>query len=280
MTRSPDHPIPIPPDHPASTWPAEPKSCFLQPGEVHIWRVSLAQPEPVVARCRELLPPAEIARANRFYFERDRRRFLVSHGMVRTVLGRYLALKPLELRFGEGPKGKPDLVPEQNPLGLTFNLSHSGEFALMGVASKLIMGIDIEVIRVDFGGQEIAERFFSPYEVATLLSLPQDQRAEAFFYCWTRKEAYIKAQGEGLSLPLDSFDVTFAPGTEPALLRVADHPNEVARWKLYDIDVGPGYKAALMIEGKQHHLRYFDWQGPSPHSLAEPQPKSHHGDIA
>ncbi|HEV2987693.1 MAG TPA: 4'-phosphopantetheinyl transferase superfamily protein [Candidatus Angelobacter sp.] len=248
---------------PDSPWLSSPEPFFLQPEEVHIWRVNLVQPDPVIARCRELLPPDEIARAERFYFERDRRRFLVSHAMVRTVLGRYLALEPLEVRFVQGEKGKPDLVPEQNSLGLTFNLSHSGEFALMGVSIQLIMGIDIELIRTDFGGQEIAERFFSQYEVATLLSLPQHQRAEAFFYCWTRKEAYIKAQGEGLSLPLDSFDVTFAPGTEPALLRVADHPNEVARWKLYDIDAGPGYKAALMIEGKQHHLRYFDWQGPS-----------------
>ena len=232
--------------------------------EVHIWRVGLMQSEAVIARCRELLPADELARAERFHFDRDRRRFAVSHAMVRHVLGRYLALHPQEFRFVLGPKGKPEIAPEWNSLGLKFNLSHSGEFALMGVSIKLTMGIDIEAIRPDFGTQEIAERFFSHYEVATFLSLPQHQRVEAFFYCWTRKEAYIKAQGEGLSLPLDSFDVTFAPGTEPALLRVAEDANEVARWKLYNIDSGSGYKAALMIEGKQHHLHYFDWQVPSP----------------
>src|SRR5205807_5525186 len=121
-------------DHPIAAWPAPPAELSLAAGDVHIWRVGLLQPDPVIAACRALLPGDEIARAERFYFERDRCRFLVSHGMVRTVLGRYLALQPLGLRFGQGAKGKPDLAPEQNPLGLTFNLSHSGEFALMGVA--------------------------------------------------------------------------------------------------------------------------------------------------
>jgi len=249
-------------DQPIAAWPTPPAELSLAAHEVHIWRVGFVQPSPVIAACRALLPAEEIARAERFYFERDRRRFLVSHGMVRTVLGQYLGLKPKQLQFIHGPKGKPDLAPEWNALGIRFNLSHSGDFALMGVSPGLVMGIDIEQIRIDFGGQEIAERFFSRFEVDTLLSLPEHQRAEAFFYCWTRKEAYIKAQGDGLSLPLDSFDVTFAPGTEPALLRVAEDPKEVARWKLYNIEIGPGYKAALMIEGKEHRLRYFDWQPP------------------
>jgi len=245
-------------------WSVPPENLGLASGEVHIWRVGLMQSEAVVERCRALLPADEIARAERFHFARDRRRFAVSHGMVRNVLGRYLGLKPQEIRFIQGPKGKPEIAPEWNSLGLRFNLSHSGEFALMGMASKLIMGIDIEEIRPDFGTQEIAKRFFSRQEVTTLLSLPPDQQVEAFFYCWTRKEAYIKAQGEGLSLALDSFDVIFAPGSEPALVRVAEDPNEVARWKLYDINACPGYKAALMIEGKQHRLHYFDWEATSP----------------
>lgn len=249
-------------DPPIAAWPAPPEQLSLAAHEVHIWRVNLMQPAPVIACCRALLPEDEIARAQRFYFERDRRRFVVSHGMVRTVLGQYVGLEPKQLKFIHGPKGKPDLAPEGNALGTRFNLSHSGDFALMGVSPGLVMGIDIEQIRADFGGQEIAERFFSRLEVDTLLSLPEDQRAEAFFYCWTRKEAYIKAQGDGLSLPLHSFDVTFAPGTEPALLRVAEDSKEVARWKLYNIEIGPGYKAALMIEGKEHHLQFFDWQPP------------------
>ena len=256
MTRSPNHPIPL--------WSEPPENFSLAVDQVHIWRASLMQSEAVIARCREMLPADELARADRFHFDRDRRRFAVSHAMVRQVLARYLTLGPQELRFVLGPKGKPEIAPEWNSLSLRFNLSHSGEFALMGVSLNLTMGIDIEEIRPDFGTQEIAERFFSPYEVGTLISLPQHQRVEAFFYCWTRKEAYIKAQGEGLSLALDSFDVTFAPGAAPALLRVAEDPKEVARWKLYNIDSGPGYKAALMIEGKQHYLQYFNWQVPSP----------------
>jgi 4'-phosphopantetheinyl transferase len=240
-------------------WTAPPEALALRAAEVHIWRVDLAQDDGVIARCRQLLPPDEIARADRFHFSRDRRRFAVSHAMVRDVLGKYLSLKSQELRFVEGPKGKPDLHPELNTLGLKFNLSHSGEFALLGVAAGLIMGIDVEEVRPDFGTQEIAERFFSMSEVETLRALPEHQKTEAFFYCWTRKEAYIKAQGEGLSLPLDSFDVAFAPGVTPALLRVAEDPKEVSRWSLYDIRPGPGYKAALMIEGQHHDLRYWEW---------------------
>lgn len=225
--------------------------------EVHIWHIGLAAEQDVIRACRKLLSADEVERADRFYFERDRRRFAIARGAMRQILGKYVNRTPEELKFSYGSKGKPDLSEPSDTI--TFNLSHSDEKALLAVARGLTLGVDIEFIKLDFGGQEIAERFFSQYEVNTLLGLPVEQRAQAFFSCWTRKEAYIKAVGEGLSLPLDSFDVAFAPGVSPALLRVAASANEVSRWRMYDIAVPQEYKAALVVEGREHRLRQWQW---------------------
>jgi 4'-phosphopantetheinyl transferase len=229
----------------------------LDSHEVHIWQIGLAAEDDVIRACRKLLPADEVERADRFYFERDRRRFAIAHGAMRQILARYVNSAPEQLKFSYGSKGKPDLAEPRDTI--QFNLSHSDEMALLAVARGLILGVDIEFVKPDFGGQEIAERFFSQYEVNTLLGLPAEQKPQAFFSCWTRKEAYIKAVGEGLSLPLDSFDVAFAPGVSPALLRVAASADEVSRWRMYDIAVPQEYKAALVVEGREHLLRQWQW---------------------
>lgn len=231
----------------------------LSSREVHIWHIALLQDDATVAECRKILFEDETQRADRFYFERDRRRFTVAHAALRQVLSRYLEVTPGEIKFSIGPKGKPDLVDVETQQ-IRFNLSHSGEIALLAVARGQCLGIDVEFIKTDFGGEEIAERFFSRNEVKTLQALPADQKPAAFFSCWTRKEAYIKAVGEGLSLPLDSFDVAFAPGAAPALLRVDADAGELTRWSMYDIPVPPEYKAALVIEGREHLLKEWTWK--------------------
>ena len=233
----------------------------LPPGEVHLWRVHLLQPAPVVQRCRDLLAPDELNRADRFYFDKDRNRFTIARAMLKTVLGNYLKIQPRQVQFIYGPQEKPDLRPEINPSGFKFNLSHSGEYALLAVTPGLEVGIDIEQFRPDFGTQEIAERFFSAEEAGILCALPEEEKVEAFFKCWTRKEAFVKALGGGLSIPLDSFDVAFAPRTQPALLRVARDPQETRRWTVYDLDAPPGYAAALIVEGREHILRFWEWSG-------------------
>jgi 4'-phosphopantetheinyl transferase len=230
----------------------------LEKSQVAIWHIPLAQNDATIRACRSLLPPDEIERADRFYFEKDRRHFAVAHGALRQILARYTGADPREIEFSFGSKGKPDL---KSPVDtIKFNLSHSGNLALLAVTREAILGVDVEFIKTDFGGQEIAERFFSRHEVSTLLALPMEERAHAFFSCWTRKEAYIKAVGEGLSLPLDSFDVAFGPGIHPALLRVEASAEELLRWRLYDIEVPPEYRAALMVEGRQHQLQQRQWK--------------------
>lgn len=246
------------------TWAMPADINGLSFNEVHLWRVHFIQPEAAIRSCRALLAVDERTRADRFHFEKDRNRFTIARAMLRNVLGRYLKISPEQVGFTYGPQEKPDLKPELNPRNFRFNLSHSGEYALLAVTPGLEVGVDIELFRPDFGTQEIADRFFSPREAQILLALPAEQRVEAFFKCWTRKEAYVKALGGGLSIPLDSFDVAFAPGTTPALLRVAGRPEETARWKLYNLDAAPNYAAALLVEGEEHQLKFWDWNGTLP----------------
>jgi 4'-phosphopantetheinyl transferase len=132
----------------------------------------------------------------------------------------------------------------------------------LALAKGLELGADVERINVEFATEDIARRFFSAMEVQTLCALPSGERGQAFFSCWTRKEAYIKALGGGLSVPLDSFAVAFAPGIPPALLQVQASPAEVERWSMYNIEPGEGYKAALVVEGQGHRLQHRRWNCP------------------
>lgn len=178
---------------------------------------------------------------------------------MREILGRYAGFAAKDLRFSYGSKGKPELAGGPKESGIKFNLSHSSELALLAVTQGLTVGVDIEWLKPDFATDDIAERFFSAIEVQTLQSLPASQRAEAFFSCWTRKEAYIKALGDGLSVPLESFAVAFAPGVPAALLHVKVDSQEVERWSMYNIEVNEGYKAAMVVEGKNHRLKQIEW---------------------
>ena len=178
---------------------------------------------------------------------------------MRQIVSRYAGLAPQHLRFSYGIKGKPELSPGEKRCGIEFNLSHSSDLALLAITHGLPVGVDIEWMDAQFATDEIAARFFSASEVQILRALPNACRTEAFFSCWTRKEAYIKALGEGLSVPLDSFAVAFAPDMNPALLHVTLDPGEVKRWSMYNVEVRYGYKAALVVEGKNHHLRQREW---------------------
>jgi 4'-phosphopantetheinyl transferase len=222
----------------------------LPPDEVHVWRTSLDLPQEAFAPLSELLSPEEAERAARFRFERDRRRFVVAQGTLRRLLARYTGQAPAELLFERGPWGKPSLVsPEGGAASVRFNLSHSGELALYAVTRAREVGVDVERVRPDTAIERLASRFFSPVEAAELLSLPEPSRRRAFFDCWTRKEAVMKAVGRGLALGLDQFDVTLRPGEPPRLRRTAWDPADATRWALHVIEVPDGYAGALAVEG-------------------------------
>ena len=233
-----------------SIWSSPPAELSLQTGEIHVWRLELEQP---VERFIELLDADELSRANRFHFEKDRKHFAVARGSLRLLLGRYLDRDPKQLQFTYGPFGKPALPGLGSP---RFNMSHSHGIALYALTEASDIGVDVEYVRADFTSDDIARRFFSPFEVQSLCGLPTEERVESFFRCWTRKEAYIKATGRGLSQPLDGFDVTLGPGESAALLRTDDGSH--GRWSMANIEVGPGYAGALVVEGPVTKIRYWD----------------------
>jgi 4'-phosphopantetheinyl transferase len=243
-------------------WQTSPQNLSLLHDEVHVWAASLNQPSLVVSRMLWELSQGERARAGHFHALKDRNRYVVAHSVLREILGRYLNLAPAEVRLCALHDGKPALAPELRGDQLEFNLSHSHEVALIAVGKGRRIGIDVEYIRAELLGEEIAERFFSPLEAALLRSLPQGVRLAAFFTGWTRKEAYIKARGVGLRKPLDQFAVVIAPGQPAALLHDEADPHAALRWSLRSLDVGQEYAASVAVEGQDWCMCGWLWQEP------------------
>lgn len=232
----------------------------LAADEVHLWRVKLeaaAREEPANEPWSALLSADEQARAMRFHFARHRQYFTATRAILRRVLAAYLETDAKALSFAYGPKNKPALGAEHAESALAFNVSHSGDMALFAFTRSRLLGVDVELIRCDFDTAAIARRFFSAAEQSQLAELDPEQRHEAFFRCWTRKEAYIKAIGEGLSLPLDQFDVSLKPDDHNALLATRPNQLEAKRWSLRDVAAGPGYVAALCVSGTDWKI--IDW---------------------
>jgi len=252
-------PAPIPPSAPAVWSPAPSRRPGLDAASVHVWRIALAVPDAEQAERAAVLAPDERARAARFHFERDRRRWTAARGAVRAVLEGYAGVPAASLAFRVGPHGKPALDGPAARAGLEFNVSHSGDLALCAVTHARAVGVDVEAIRPDFATGEVARRFFAPAEVAALEALPSGERVEAFFACWTRKEAYLKGRGTGIALGLDRFEVSLAPGRPAALLATHDEPAAAARWRLVALAPGEGYAGALVTDGP---ARLVCWQWP------------------
>lgn len=222
--------------------------------KVHLFSTSLDEWQPQTFR--GLLTDDEIARSERFKFDRDRHRFVVGRGLLRCVLAGYVGGDPAALRFRYTKYGKPLL---DDP-GLSFNLSHSEDRALLAVAPGFEVGVDVEVMNSSLADEAVAERFFTRREVADLNAVSPGDRTSAFLTCWTRKEAYIKARGEGLSLPLHDFEVTLRPGEEPRLRWTAWSSSEPRTWRLVDVSAEDGgYVAAVAARSLSVGIRRCDF---------------------
>lgn len=236
-------------------WNQPPANLDLQPQHVDVWRVSLNVEPDSVKQIESTLSADETERASKFQFDKDKYRSIIARGSLRDILSRYLNCKPNEPIFSINKYGKPAL----DNFKMEFNVSHSGDFVVIAVTQNRRVGVDIERVRQGISSHVIAKQYFSKAEVDELRSLPIEQRETAFFTCWSRKEAYIKAHGLGLSLPLESFDVSLTPN-EPAILR-ATRPDEkeATRWTLMSFEVNSDYGSAVAVEGHGVELRLWDW---------------------
>lgn len=238
-----------------SAWLPPPPQPALGHGEAHVWRAMLDMSEVERRRLEGSLSPDEHRRSIRFRRPVDRQRFVAAHGVLRAILSRYLQVGPSQLAFRYGVHGKPALA----GAGLNFNLSHSGPLALYAVSGQGPVGVDVERMEAGIECEELSARFFSLREHAALRLLPPETRREAFFACWTRKEAFLKACGGGLSLPLDDFDVSME---QPArLLGVRGALRVGGPWWMQDCAAGPGYAAAVVGEGPPVRVVRWQWAG-------------------
>jgi len=215
----------------------------LEPGVIQIHRVKLEASEEIIAAFEGFLCLDEIEHARRFRFPWLRSRYILARGALRLFLANYLNAQAREIRFDYGQQGKPRI----HDAGLEFNISHSESIALMAFSRECEVGVDVEIIRPMADLDGLAQRFFHPAEVAELRSLAPEAQQEAFFVCWTRKEAYLKAGGEGLSIPLDSFRVTLSDSPQIVVTKNEQRSRRACR--LWDLSSRPDYAAALAYRG-------------------------------
>jgi 4'-phosphopantetheinyl transferase len=227
-------------------------------GRVDVWRICLDEPRKAGFE-GSVLSPDEIARAGRFHFEKDRIHFTQCRSALRSLLAGYLAIPASEIRFEYLSSGKPQLAAGQNPRALQFNVSHSANMALIAIGSEHRLGVDIERIRGDVDTTSLAERFYSLRERAGLQALPEHLRLPGFFACWTRKEAFLKATGDGLSFPLADFSVTTHPDLDPELEEINGNTEAGKQWFLADLSVVEGCRATVAIECSDSRLATYAW---------------------
>src|SRR5574341_1468311 len=224
-------------------WPQPPAELPALERSVHVWATRLDDDSVDLGRAREILSADERERAERFKLDRDRRRYLIAHAALHGILSRYLTLSSESMSFDHGLNGKPRLSQALMLTRVQFNLSHSNEMALVAVTRRGEVGVDIEYVKENFEFQEIAEQFFTAKEVAAMRTLPAELQRQAFFKCWTSKEAFLKAKGTGLSGKLDEVEIILTTTQEVQITA------SVPGWSLAELDPVNGYEAALVVEG-------------------------------
>jgi 4'-phosphopantetheinyl transferase len=222
-----------------------------------VWLVRFERAAPALSRLEAVLSDAERERASRFRFEAHRARFITRRGALRELLASYAGAVPRSIRFGHASHGKPFLDPPSVTEDVRFNASASGDVGIVAVTVAREIGVDIEAEREITDAPDIVRRFFTARERSEIESLPESERNRAFLACWTRKEAYVKAVGLGLSMALSDFDVTVLPD-EPATLRASAH-GDAGRWTMREVAVPAGYLGAIVVEGAIDEVRVLDW---------------------
>jgi len=243
----------------SSTWNPPPAGLVLQPGEVHVWRVFLDNYASHLPVLRASLSEDERTRAARFHFEHHQVHFTVGRGLLRSILARYLGQEPARLRFEYGCNGKPSLAVPLGRQSLQFNLSHSHGVALFALAFGQELGVDLEQVRPIRDAEQIAKSYYTPREHALLRELSGPRKEEAFFKCWTCKEAYLKATGTGISESLDKVEVSLAPGEPARVLSIAGDAKAASAWQLEELNPAPGFVGAVAWQGPP--LPMALWQG-------------------
>lgn len=239
--------------------PIRPGSLRLPDGEVHVWRAVISSRLEDLAELRSVLSRDERARADRFRAVADRARFAVARGALRRILARYTGESPESLCFDYGPWGKPRLVPSDRTVHIEFNLSHSGEMALFAFAQGRRLGVDVErIVRVENDDERLSRSWLSEHELAEMSAMDSSARTRRFYSLWTGKEAYLKARGEGLSLAPDR--IRFPHDSVGESFESAFEPDVGSRWSLRELDVGPGYAAALAVEGHEWRISHRDYR--------------------
>jgi len=241
-----------------SQWITRQEGLSLDKNEIHVWRCFLEQPEQQKEALKATLNYDEVKRADRFHFERDRMRFITARGVLRSILGKYLGVNPRDVRFIYGKNGKPSLAGEQKPQ-LFFNVSHSRDLALFAFAYERKIGVDVEYIDGERSIAHIVERFYSPGEISAFNALPEDKQHDAFFTYWTCKEAYLKAEGTGLSFGLDKVEISLSSEKQAGLTAIDGNAEMAALWSLQILDAAPAYAAALAVNGYDLGLRKWQW---------------------
>jgi 4'-phosphopantetheinyl transferase len=225
----------------------------LRPGEIDVWCAHLSCNSNDVRLTGNWLSVEETARARKFRFDRDRDRFVLRRGILRGLVAEYLAIDPADVTFVAGPNGKPALGPPFDRRGLCFSSSHSHNLALMAFTFNRQVGVDVEHIRQMPDADDIARRHFTAAENTFLERLEPSDRMQAFFDCWTRKEAYVKATGEGLHRPLNTFDVALASKDDARVTEL--RPTDAGHWRLRNLTLAARYVGTVASTGGDWSLR-------------------------
>lgn len=239
-------------------WRKPPKKLLVSRSELHVWRIELDIRQRLYSLLASLLSPEEIYDANTFIFEEELRRYQISHGLKRLVLSKYLNISPKAIHFETAQYGKPFISHLQNPLNIQFNLSHSHNLILMAITLRDTVGIDVEYYAKEFFEETLINTIFSPKEQLFFSSLTEEEeRKKAFYRCWTRKEAYLKAQGIGLISDLKSISVDLNEFPSDHWLSIPSNLKEKTAWKLFSLNLGRSYTVSLVATSHQKHLIYY-----------------------